>query len=73
SQGASLLWGSSRVSSGSGVEVVEWSVEWGRGGEWGWREKRLQVLQCLVFKRGRDDYCVGFGDFTQLVPRVIKD
>nr|GEX58963.1 putative ribonuclease H-like domain-containing protein [Tanacetum cinerariifolium] len=29
---ASLLWGSSGVSSGSGVEVVEWSVEYGRGG-----------------------------------------
>nr|GFB99556.1 hypothetical protein [Tanacetum cinerariifolium]GFC02199.1 hypothetical protein [Tanacetum cinerariifolium] len=23
---------------GSGVEVVEWSGEWGREGEWGWRE-----------------------------------
>nr|GFB63487.1 hypothetical protein [Tanacetum cinerariifolium] len=26
------LLGSSGVSSGSGVEVVEWSGEWGRGG-----------------------------------------
>nr|GFB09709.1 hypothetical protein [Tanacetum cinerariifolium] len=28
----SLLWGSSGVSSGSGVEVVEWSRKWGKGG-----------------------------------------
>nr|GEU28603.1 hypothetical protein [Tanacetum cinerariifolium] len=28
----SLLWGSSWVSSGSGVEVVEWSRKWGKGG-----------------------------------------
>nr|GEZ90939.1 hypothetical protein [Tanacetum cinerariifolium] len=38
SQGASLLWGSSGVSSGSVVEVVEKAGKYGRGGEWGWRE-----------------------------------
>nr|GEX97431.1 reverse transcriptase domain-containing protein [Tanacetum cinerariifolium] len=32
-------------------------VDWSGGSWWesGWREKRLQVLQCLVFKRGRDE------------------
>nr|GFA24850.1 hypothetical protein [Tanacetum cinerariifolium] len=40
---------------GSGVEVVEWARKKERGGEWGWWENRLQVLQCLVFKRGRDE------------------
>nr|GEX46798.1 hypothetical protein [Tanacetum cinerariifolium] len=34
------LLGSSGVSSGSGVEVVEWSGEWGREGCCSWREKR---------------------------------
>nr|GEZ68250.1 hypothetical protein [Tanacetum cinerariifolium] len=33
------LLGSSGVSSGSGVEVVEWSGEWGREGCCSWREK----------------------------------
>nr|GFC16881.1 hypothetical protein [Tanacetum cinerariifolium] len=42
------LLGSSGVSSGSGVEVVEWSGEWGREGCCSWREKRLVVLQYTI-------------------------
>nr|GFC68843.1 hypothetical protein [Tanacetum cinerariifolium] len=57
------------INMGSSVEVVEW------------RENEENVLagksgkseQYQLFKRGRDEYCVGFGDFTQLVPGVIKD
>nr|GFB21786.1 hypothetical protein [Tanacetum cinerariifolium] len=45
SQGASFLWGSSGVSSGSVVEVVEWSRVEERVVLWGWREKRVQLLQ----------------------------
>nr|GFA11067.1 hypothetical protein [Tanacetum cinerariifolium] len=43
SQGASLLWGSSGVSSGSVVEVVEWSRVEERVVLRGWRENRLGV------------------------------
>nr|GEY63603.1 hypothetical protein [Tanacetum cinerariifolium] len=48
----SLLWGSSGVSSGSGVEVVDWSRKWGRGGN-GAGGKTDRVLQYPLFKRGR--------------------
>nr|GFB26533.1 hypothetical protein [Tanacetum cinerariifolium]GFB26534.1 hypothetical protein [Tanacetum cinerariifolium]GFB26541.1 hypothetical protein [Tanacetum cinerariifolium] len=44
-QGWGFLLGSNGVSSGSGVEVVEWREEWGRGlsgawqGIWLWGEQ----------------------------------
>nr|GEZ24333.1 hypothetical protein [Tanacetum cinerariifolium] len=44
-QGWSFLLGSDGVSSGSGVEVVEWREEWGRWCCEGWREIRLQGEQ----------------------------
>nr|GFA85680.1 hypothetical protein [Tanacetum cinerariifolium] len=70
---ASLLWRSSGVSSGSGVEVVEWSVEWGRGGEWGWWENQLECYSSQ-FKSWEGWSTVGFlGVFTQLVPGLTGD
>nr|GFA10915.1 hypothetical protein [Tanacetum cinerariifolium] len=59
SQGASLLWGSSGVSSGSVVEVVEKAGKYGRGGEWGWRENRLTVNNAC-YLNGEDKYLWGF-------------
>nr|GFC49622.1 hypothetical protein [Tanacetum cinerariifolium] len=52
-----------------GVSEEEHGESWGSGGvDWSggkwwkicWREKRLQVLQCLVFKRGRDEVLWNF-------------
>nr|GFB62546.1 hypothetical protein [Tanacetum cinerariifolium] len=37
-QGWGFLLGSDGVSSGSGVKVVEWREEWGRGLSGAWRE-----------------------------------
>nr|GFB54493.1 hypothetical protein [Tanacetum cinerariifolium] len=56
-------------SSVSGVEVVEWR----ENGENMLAGKSGRSKQYQLFKRGRDEYYVGFGGFTQLVPGVIKD
>nr|GEW44663.1 hypothetical protein [Tanacetum cinerariifolium] len=64
-----LKMGINMGSSVSGVEVVEWR----ENGENVLAGKSGRSEQYQLFKRGRDEYYVGFGGFTQLVPGVIKD
>nr|GEY75283.1 hypothetical protein [Tanacetum cinerariifolium] len=49
--GEILCWGRSGEGSGSVMEVVEWTGNQERGGEWGWREKRSQKLKTVSYHK----------------------
>nr|GFA74407.1 hypothetical protein [Tanacetum cinerariifolium] len=55
---------------GSGVEVVEWSRKWGRGGNDAGRKNGQGATVVAILNVGK---IITFGDFTQLVPGVNGD
>nr|GEY74872.1 hypothetical protein [Tanacetum cinerariifolium] len=44
----------------------------GESGVKGLAGKEVWVLQCQLFKRGRDEYCWDFGVLTLLVPQLVR-
>nr|GFC52071.1 hypothetical protein [Tanacetum cinerariifolium] len=69
----SLLLGKVEVVKGSRVEVVGWPGEWSSGGKNAGGKSGYECYSSSYLNSGRDEYCWEFGDFTQLVPGVIKD